>query len=90
MNNLQLHEQYLKVLASKKRLHILLYLRRNKLATVNELADAIDLKKQATSKHLRILRLAKIVKPNKKGLFVKYRLALPQEKMVRQVLSVIQ
>ena len=60
------------------------------MASVNELAEAIGLKKQATSKHLRILRLAKIVKPNKKGLFVKYRLFLPQEKIVKQVLSVIQ
>jgi len=89
MKDLQSHERLLKILASQKRLHILLFLQKNMRATVNEIAEAIDLKQQATSKHLRLLALAGMVKTKKRGLFVTYRLSIPQAPLVKQVLRLL-
>ncbi|MCF7844855.1 MAG: metalloregulator ArsR/SmtB family transcription factor [Kiritimatiellales bacterium] len=86
MKDLQSSERILKILASQKRLYILLYLQKNGSATVNEIAKAIGFKHQATSKHLRLLALTKMVKMKKRGLFVTYRLSLEQAPLVKQVL----
>jgi len=86
MKDLQSQERLLKILASQKRLQILLFLQKNQHATVNDIAEAIHLKPQATSKHLRLLALTGMVKTKKRGLFVTYRLALQQTPLVKQVL----
>ncbi|MBU0766684.1 hypothetical protein KKF55_02785 [Patescibacteria group bacterium] len=56
---------------------------------MNEIAEEIGLKLQATSKHLRLLALAGIVKMKKRGLFVSYRLSLSQDPLVKQVLRLL-
>ena len=89
MKDLQSSERLLKILASQNRLHILLFLQKRKHATVNEIADEIGLKLQGTSKHLRLLALAGMVKTKKRGLFVTYRLSLPQVPLMKQVLQLL-
>jgi len=82
-------EKYLKVLGNKKRLQMLMYMKKQRGGTVDEIADSINSKKQATSQHLRILKLAGIITHKKRGLFVTYRLSLNQDKAVKQVLGLL-
>lgn len=55
-------EKQLKALANKKRLEILAYLKKEKKASVWEIADKIDLSLKSTSRHLAILRSVDLVK----------------------------
>ncbi|MCF7844679.1 MAG: metalloregulator ArsR/SmtB family transcription factor [Kiritimatiellales bacterium] len=87
MKDLALLEKYYKVLSSKKRLHILSLLKKEKSATVSDIADAIHMKKFATSQHLRILRNLDIVSTRKRGSFMTYRLTLKQSPVITQALK---
>ncbi len=89
MSNIQSQSRLLKVLSNPKRLQIICFLRKNRSGAMNAIAKEIRLSWAGTSKHLQILRLAGIVEHKKRGLFVTYRLSLPQQKIVKQVLSVI-
>ena len=89
MKSLSILERYLKALSYVKRLHILLFLKKNEATTVNEIADAIKMKKFATSQHLRILKHLDIIKSRKKGSFVTYRLNQKQPDVVKKVLNLL-
>jgi DNA-binding transcriptional ArsR family regulator len=89
MEDLKTMERRLKVLGSEKRLHIIMFLKSVGSASAGEIAKEVKLSKFATSKHLRILTLSEIIKPKKRGLFVNYRLSLPQEKLVKQVMQLL-
>jgi len=89
MTNLKTLERKLKTLGCVKRLEIMKYLRSVGSAYVYEIAKEIGISEHATSKHLRILALSNILTSKKRGLFVTYRLALPQEKLVKQVMQSI-
>ncbi len=86
---MDLLERRLKAVANRKRLLILRYLKRHHSAVVSDIAQGIDLSLKATSKHLQLLRAADIVTARKRGLFVAYRLRLPQETPVQQLLGVL-
>ena len=64
-----------KVLASPQRLEILDLLSQNTPRTVNRIAQETHLSVANTSRHLHILRSARIVETEKDGTFVYYRLA---------------
>lgn len=68
-------ERPLKALANRRRLAILKYLKKNKEASVVEIAGAIRLSFKATSKHLAVLAGADIVEREQRSLFMFYRIA---------------
>ena len=63
-----------KALSSPKRLEIL-YLLSQTERTVESLAKAASLSMANTSQHLQTLKAARLIKAEKKGLYVEYRLA---------------
>ncbi len=70
-NNL---EKILKALASRRRLAIIDYLDRKKIATVSDIAEKIDLSFRSTSKHLAILSAIDLVVKTQRGTYCYYRL----------------
>lgn len=66
--NIKEIERILKVLANRRRLAIIKYLRKNKEARVGDIADEIKLSFKATSKHLGLLFNADIVEKEQRSL----------------------
>ena len=82
-------EKILKALANRKRLAILVYLKKNREASVSDIAGEIDLSFKSTSKHLRILSSAEILERNQKTHWGYYRLAQKQHPVVKNILSAL-
>ena len=61
-------ERIIKAFANRRRLGIVRHLKKNKEATVGDIADAIKLSFKATSKHLAILSAAGIVEREQRSL----------------------
>ena len=89
MDNIRTIEKQMKALAGRKRLLILAYLKRHKFATVSDLARELKSKVFAISQHLRVLRTLEIVRDNRLGRSVAYRLSKEQEEPVKKVLSML-
>jgi len=87
MTHLKNLERTYKMFGNEKRLHIIRFLKNNGSERSLDIAKEIKLSKFAASKHLRLLTLAEIVQPKKRGLFVTYRLKLPHKKIVKQMLQ---
>ncbi|MBI2100072.1 MAG: winged helix-turn-helix transcriptional regulator [Candidatus Vogelbacteria bacterium] len=68
------HEKPLKALANKRRLEILSFLKKEREATVGDIAEEIKLSFKATSKHLGILKAANLVEHEQRSLAYFYRL----------------
>ncbi len=79
-------EKQLRAVGHYRRINILSFLKKNKTATVGEIADVIHLHIQSTSQHLRILRLAGIVENIRRGKSVCYRISLKQCKITQSIL----
>ncbi|MEK7566911.1 MAG: metalloregulator ArsR/SmtB family transcription factor [Patescibacteria group bacterium] len=73
-DNLKTTEKVLKALANRRRLNIVKYLKKEKEATVGDIAEAIKLSFKSTSRHLAVLSAADIVDKEQRGLGVWYRL----------------
>jgi DNA-binding transcriptional ArsR family regulator len=71
-NNPEKQARVFKVLSAGARVRMIELLKRRSLC-VNALARALDITPAAVSQHLRILRDADIVIPDKRGYFVHYR-----------------
>jgi len=82
-------EKTLKALANRRRLAILRYLKKNREASVGEIAGAISLSLKATSKHLGILAACDIVEKDQRSLQMFYRLASNQRPVANHVLSLL-
>lgn len=82
-------ERQLKAVGNQRRLRILSFIKKKKIASVEDICDAVNIRSQTASQHLRILRDAGIVTYTKRGSFVKYRLSLPQKQPIKQVLSLL-
>ncbi|HDH31416.1 MAG TPA: ArsR family transcriptional regulator [Candidatus Wolfebacteria bacterium] len=82
-------EKNLKVLANRRRLAILKYLKRNKEAPVAEIAHEINLSFKATSKHLCILAAVDIIKKDQRNLQMFYRLSTSQNPVVKHIFSLL-
>lgn len=82
-------EKILKALANKRRLAILKYLKKNKEASVGEIADEINLSFRSTSKHLGILTACDVVERDQRSSSVFYRLATIQKSVTRYILSIL-
>jgi len=82
-------EKTLKALANRRRLAILRYLKKNREASVGEIAGEISLSLKATSKHLGILAACDIVEKDQRSLQMFYRLASNQKPASKHVLSLL-
>lgn len=68
-------EKVLKVLANKRRLAIIKYLKKSKEAKVGDISEEIKLSFKATSKHLNLLFNADIVEKEQRSLQMWYKLS---------------
>ena len=82
-------EQGLRAVASRRRLDILSFLKREHSAIVSDIAQAVHLSIYTTSQHLRILKAAGIVDYAQRGRFVSYRLSLKQEEPLQSVIRML-
>ena len=80
-------ERILKALANKRRLAILRYLKKEKKASVGDIASEIRLSFTATSKHLHILAAVDIIEQEQRSLQVFYSISKKQLSVVRSVLT---
>lgn len=82
-------ERILKALANKRRLEILKYLKKEKEASVKDIADEIKLSFRSTSKHLIILSSADILEKNQQGIQIFYRIAENQKPTAKYIISIL-
>lgn len=82
-------EKVLKAIANKRRVAILRYLKRVRMASVGDIANAIKLSFKATSKHLNILSNADIVEKEQVSLTMIYSLPKVSHPIVVKLLSII-
>lgn len=82
-------EKLLKALANERRLQILSYLKKEKEASVGDIAENIKLSFKATSKHLRILSAANIVEREQRSLLAYYTLGSSPHSLIRHLLSIL-
>ena len=82
-------ERVLKALANKRRLLILRYLKKTREAAVADIAGAIKLSFNATSKHLRVLYAADILDREQRSLQMFYCLAGNIPHPARSILSIL-
>lgn len=83
--NLRELERTLKALANKRRLAIIKYLKKEKEATVGDIAEAIHLSFKSTSRHLAILFAAFIVEKEQRSLQMWYKLSSQQHSVVKHI-----
>mgnify|MGYP001614943334 CR=1 FL=1 len=82
-------ERSLKALANRRRLAILKHLKKNKEASVGEIAAEIRLSFKSTSRHLAVLASADIVEKDQRSRQVFYRLASGVPASVRSILTIL-
>ena len=85
MSNTREIEKVLKVLANKRRLAIILYLKKKKELKVGDIADEIKISFKATSKHLSMLFNADILEREQRGLQMWYKLSHKQNHIVKYI-----
>lgn len=85
IKNIKEIERILKVLANRRRLAIIQYLRKNKEAKVGDIADEIKLSFKATSKHLGLLLNADIVEREQRSLQMWYTLSPTQNYIAKYI-----
>ncbi len=71
-DRLQTSAEILRALAHPLRLKILEFIDRNDSINVNKIYNSLNLEQSITSQHLRILRLAGLVKTRRDGKFIHY------------------
>lgn len=76
--------EFYKVFSDPTRLRILFFLDKNSPSNVNSIASSLCLSSNAVSQHLKILRLKRLVKYNKEGQNIFYRLS---DDHIHQLLS---
>jgi len=86
IKNIKEIEKILKVLANKRRLAIIKYLKKNKEAKVGDIADEINLSFKATSKHLSLLFNANIVGKEQRSLQMWYKIS-PTQNYISKYIS---
>ncbi len=82
-------EKILKALANRRRLAILQFLKKEKEATVGEIAKEIGLSFKSTSKHLAVLRGADIVGRDQRSLAMHYSLTDEQKPATLSILKLL-
>ena len=88
-SQLAMQERVFKALANRRRIGIVLYLKKEKEASVGDIAEAIRLSIKATSKHLYVLMNADILEKEQRSLQVFYRLSTDMPSATRAVISLL-
>lgn len=89
-NDIKTVERILKALANKRRLSIVKFLKKEKEATVGDIAGAIKLSFTATSKHLGVLAAADIVEKEQRGLEMWYKLSPDCHRIAKHISNSIE
>ena len=82
----KMQERTIKAIANRRRVGILKYLKKEKQATVQEIARAIKLSMKATSRHLIILSGADIVEREQRSIHVYYWIKKEQNMIVKHLI----
>jgi len=82
-------EKILKALASRRRLAIVHFLKKNREATVTELSEAINLSFRSTSRHLSTLFAAGVLDKRQQSTEVYYFLSSKRHPTTAHVLSLL-
>jgi DNA-binding transcriptional ArsR family regulator len=82
-------ERILKSVANRRRLAILQFLKRNKEASVGDIAAAIKLSFRSTSRHLAILSSADILEKEQRSIAVYYSLTDKKNSTLDHIISVL-
>jgi len=82
-------EKMYKMFANRRRLQILVYLKKNKRASVRDIADQIHLSLKATSKHLLLLKSAGLVDSEQVSLEQYYFISDPANSFLKHALSIL-
>lgn len=80
-------EKILKGIANRRRLQIIQYLKKNKEASVGNIAKAIKLSFRSTSRHLVVLAAADIVEKEQRRLMVFYSLSTTLSPAIKSVIA---
>ncbi len=83
------YEKTLKALANKRRLQIIKYIKRKKIATVTVIAEHLKLSFKSTSKHLAILFSAGILDKEQKSLSMFYSVSESLPKIAKHVFNIL-
>ncbi|MFH1968181.1 MAG: ArsR family transcriptional regulator [bacterium] len=78
-------EKILKVLANRRRLSIISYLKKSRGAKVGDIAGEIKISFKATSKHLGLLFNADVVERDQRNLEMWYKLSPNQNNIARYI-----
>ncbi len=89
MDDFKKLEKLLKAIANRRRVAILAYLKKEKTATVGDIATNIRLSFGATSKHLCVLFAMNLVDRDQKGLEMWYELSKSQHVLLSTLLKLI-
>ena len=81
------HAELFKVLGVETRIRIIELLKQKGPLGVNELAEAIDVTSSAVSQHLKILKLAGLVRNERKGVWIPYSLNEEALEQCQEILS---
>ncbi len=82
-------ERILRALGNRRRLAILQFLKKNKEATVTELAEAIHLSFRSTSRHLLILSASNILERQQRSTEVYYWISSKRQATSEHVISLL-
>ena len=82
-------ERILKAMANRRRLNILQLLKKDKEATVINLARQIKLSYKSTSRHLAVLRSTNIVEREQRLNEAYYRIAKPHHEILSRIYSML-
>ncbi len=82
-------EKILKVLANRRRLAIIKYLKDSKQASVGDISGEINLSFRSTSKHLSILFSANLVDKDSKRTQVFYKLSDDYNTIIKHTVSML-
>ena len=89
VNQLVLQERVFKALANRRRIAVILHLKKEKEASVGEIAGAIRLSIKATSKHLSILTNANVLDKEQRSLQVFYKLSVDMPSATRSIIFLL-
>ena len=88
-NNMEKYTEMFKALSNETRLSILVILNQHELC-VCQIEDFLNLSQVSVSRHLTILRNAKLVTYRREGLHIYYSIIKPKTKLDKKVFEILQ
>ncbi len=85
----QEYERIFKAFANRRRLAILMFLKKNKEASVGDIAAEIRLSFKATSKHLMVLVAIDVLERDQRGLLMFYSLSPDQHPITKRLIALL-